>query len=373
MKKISLFVSSVALLLTFTGCVGEKPRTDGFVKSSSYDKAVQGSTYQEAIHQYSALYSQDKNNLMALLGLARNLRYAGQPERALEQLEGAENRFDEHPAFLTELGKAYLAKGEFRTAKNYLKDAIEKQENNWEAYSALGIAYDFERDYVRASRAYIRAIEICPDSASILNNAAISAALGDDIKSARALLRRASDLRPHSERIKNNLNMFSRLGIACPQCSADQIKQKVGATVAAQDWSSHTDLACTVGASEIVETLSHADFIDIRVEFEFDQAELLPEARATLDGLGFALTSETLKNLKFSLEGHTDAVGTEEYNQDLSERRANAVREYLVEMLGINKSRLETIGYGETRLLDKENPDSGVNRRVRVVRIRYPF
>ena len=65
--------------------------------------------------------------------------------------------------------------------------------------------------------------------------------------------------------------------------------------------------------------------------------------------------------------GHTDAVGGEAYNQDLSERRADTIKKYLTEKYGLNGSDLVTVGYGKTQPKDPNAPMDPVNRRVQVV------
>jgi outer membrane protein OmpA-like peptidoglycan-associated protein len=65
--------------------------------------------------------------------------------------------------------------------------------------------------------------------------------------------------------------------------------------------------------------------------------------------------------------GHTDASGGEAYNQDLSERRADAIKRYLVDKYGINGADLVTVGYGESKLKDPSQPMAEANRRVQVV------
>jgi outer membrane protein OmpA-like peptidoglycan-associated protein len=101
-----------------------------------------------------------------------------------------------------------------------------------------------------------------------------------------------------------------------------------------------------------------------RIHFEFDSSELTPEAMRLLERVGQALGSSELAGLAFIVEGHTDAQGEEAYNQALSVRRAQAVKEYLVARHGIPAARLKAVGKGETELLDKANPDGPANRRV---------
>ena len=103
------------------------------------------------------------------------------------------------------------------------------------------------------------------------------------------------------------------------------------------------------------------------VTFEFNSDDLTPNARATLDNLATALGSERLSSFAFVIEGHTDAVGAEEYNQSLSERRAAAVRGYLVNQHRIDARRLDAVGKGEHDLLPTYAPNADIQRRVRIV------
>ena len=104
------------------------------------------------------------------------------------------------------------------------------------------------------------------------------------------------------------------------------------------------------------------------VTFEFDSAELTPEARKVLDELAAALRSDQLGTSRFVIEGHTDAVGSDAYNQQLSEQRARSVRQYLAGKQ-VDPSRLQVVGKGKDELLDPANPAAAINRRVRVVNL----
>ena len=106
--------------------------------------------------------------------------------------------------------------------------------------------------------------------------------------------------------------------------------------------------------------------VDLAINFEFDSARLTPRAQAILDNLGSAINSD-LAAYQFTFEGHTDAVGSAGYNQGLSERRAQAVRDYLVERFRVDGTRVSAIGKGEDELLVPDEPKAASNRRVRVV------
>jgi len=110
----------------------------------------------------------------------------------------------------------------------------------------------------------------------------------------------------------------------------------------------------------------------LHVGFEFNSAVLQNDARITLDELGKALVNRRLQHFIFRIEGHTDAKGSDAYNKVLSERRARAVRNYLVANFDIDPGRLEVEGFGSQRLLDPKNPLDGVNRRVQIVNVTAP-
>jgi len=97
--------------------------------------------------------------------------------------------------------------------------------------------------------------------------------------------------------------------------------------------------------------------------FRFDSAELTPEARATLDEQAALLEQES--DVRVKIEGHTDSIGPEAYNQGLSERRAKAVEEYLASK-GISADRLEIMGYGPSSPIAPNDTKEGraMNRRV---------
>ena len=87
----------------------------------------------------------------------------------------------------------------------------------------------------------------------------------------------------------------------------------------------------------------------------------------SVQALGRALSNAELKGSTFVVAGHTDAAGGEVYNQELSERRAEAIKRYLVDKYGINGTDLVTVGYGKSKLKDPNQPMAESNRRVQVV------
>jgi outer membrane protein OmpA-like peptidoglycan-associated protein len=107
--------------------------------------------------------------------------------------------------------------------------------------------------------------------------------------------------------------------------------------------------------------------IDLEINFDYNSANISAKALKAVDALGKALSNPDLKGSTFVVAGHTDAVGGESYNQDLSERRADAIKRYLVDRFGIAGTDLVTVGYGKSKLKDPSAPSAGVNRRVQVV------
>ncbi|HJR54677.1 MAG TPA: OmpA family protein [Gemmatimonadota bacterium] len=102
--------------------------------------------------------------------------------------------------------------------------------------------------------------------------------------------------------------------------------------------------------------------------FDIGSDRIRPESTPTLEKIGTMLAERP--DLRLVIEGHTDSLGDDAMNQTLSERRAAAIKAYLLEAHGIDPARLETAGYGETRpVADNGTPEGRQqNRRVELVR-----
>jgi outer membrane protein OmpA-like peptidoglycan-associated protein len=109
--------------------------------------------------------------------------------------------------------------------------------------------------------------------------------------------------------------------------------------------------------------------IDLEINFDYNSADISNKSMPSVQALGKALTNPDLKGSTFVVAGYTDAAGGEAYNQDLSERRADAIKRYLTDKFGIAGSDLVTVGYGKTKLKDPGNPMAEANRRVQVVNL----
>jgi outer membrane protein OmpA-like peptidoglycan-associated protein len=105
--------------------------------------------------------------------------------------------------------------------------------------------------------------------------------------------------------------------------------------------------------------------VNLNIPFQLNSSALKPQATEQLKQLELALTSPSLGSNRFVVAGHTDAKGSAEYNKQLSLRRAETVKHFLVEK-GIDPKRLDTVGYGSEKLLAPDRPDDPSNRRVEI-------
>jgi outer membrane protein OmpA-like peptidoglycan-associated protein len=105
------------------------------------------------------------------------------------------------------------------------------------------------------------------------------------------------------------------------------------------------------------------------IYFDSGSDQLRPESTPTLKEIGTMLQEHG--DLRMRIEGHTDSVGEDAYNLDLSGRRAASVKSFIVETYGIDGARLETEGFGETKPVDSNDSAEGRqnNRRVELVKL----
>jgi outer membrane protein OmpA-like peptidoglycan-associated protein len=118
---------------------------------------------------------------------------------------------------------------------------------------------------------------------------------------------------------------------------------------------------------EIAEIASTKPNIDLEIQFDFNSASIRQASMPSVQALGQALSDPKLKGSTFVVAGHTDGIGSDSFNQDLSERRADTIKRYLVDNYHIATGDLVTVGYGKTKLKDAQDPTDAINRRVQVV------
>ncbi|PZP23672.1 MAG: hypothetical protein DI599_10690 [Pseudomonas kuykendallii] len=112
------------------------------------------------------------------------------------------------------------------------------------------------------------------------------------------------------------------------------------------------------------EPAAEAVRVELDVKFDFDKSTVKSESMGDIQNLADFM--KQYPQTTTVVEGHTDSVGTDAYNQKLSERRASAVRDVLVNKLGVSGARVESVGYGESRPVADNATDAGraINRRV---------
>ena len=123
-----------------------------------------------------------------------------------------------------------------------------------------------------------------------------------------------------------------------------------------------TMAATKVAPADEVGVFPDALQINVQIKFDFDSAKLNDSQKPALEQLCRVMKSSDVK--KFQILGHTDASGTAEYNQQLSQLRAEEVKRFFVSDCGLEAVRLEAVGMGERVLRDNADPKSPENRRV---------
>lgn len=146
-----------------------------------------------------------------------------------------------------------------------------------------------------------------------------------------------------------------------------------GGVAAAYCWANGTEEE-TVAVMETVEPIpaavvepepaAEAVRVELDVKFDFDRAEV--KAGSYDDIRNLADFMKEYRQTSTVVEGHTDSIGTDAYNQRLSERRANAVRDVLINEHGLESNRVDAVGYGESRPVADNSTEEGraINRRV---------
>lgn len=133
------------------------------------------------------------------------------------------------------------------------------------------------------------------------------------------------------------------------------------------------NLACSLGVTFLFGGGKKApgervvDAIELRVEFDFDKAVVRPAYHQRIKKVADYL--ERHPDVDAVIEGHTDSRGNDEYNRILSQRRASAVRQYLIDKFDVSPSRLSAKGYGEAKPIADNNTNEGRQRNRRVIAV----
>ena len=203
---------AVCLVLALAGGCASAAKDEskilfGFLNKAAVSSELSGDHVSAANH-YQNLLDRQPDNKEILLGLARNLRYTGGGRTVVEIMKIYAVKYSDDPAFLIEFGKAKLAVSEAQGAIQYLKKAIEKGGDDWQAYSAIGIGYDLLQSYAEAWEAYEKALALSGNNPAVINNMAISAALNGKLPLAISILEDAPLEARRYPQIRLNLALF---------------------------------------------------------------------------------------------------------------------------------------------------------------------
>jgi outer membrane protein OmpA-like peptidoglycan-associated protein len=119
----------------------------------------------------------------------------------------------------------------------------------------------------------------------------------------------------------------------------------------------------------IVPELKGLPTVNLAIQFDVDTPIILPESYETVGRIADALVDAPLLPYTFLVVGHTDSTGRRESNVILSQRRADAIRDALVNTFKISAKRLQSLGLGEEQFIDQAHPTSPVNLQIQIVTI----
>ena len=151
-------------------------------------------------------------------------------------------------------------------------------------------------------------------------------------------------------------NAFSQIPAPIKKATANDLVEKLAPAIDDQPKTR------SLGSRNII---PQPKSIDLVIQFDLDSAKLKEPSKPLLDSLVEAMKNDRLATIKFKIEGHTDAQGSEQHNLKLSQSRADSVMAYLTSQ-GVDKERLIGEGKGFSDLLLPEKPKAAENRRVRI-------
>ena len=185
--------------------------------------AERNGSYGEAARHYASLHSRHPEDKVITLALARNMRFAGNPQQSIALLSELAAQTGE-PMMLLELGKDYLAADQLNLAKPTLERAKVAAPLNWEILSSLGVVYDYDGNYKAAQDQYEAALFIQPDNPIILNNKALSLAQEGKLDDAVKVMQAAIDSPHASAQTRQNLALL--MALKGDAASAERLARK---------------------------------------------------------------------------------------------------------------------------------------------------
>lgn len=132
---------------------------------------------------------------------------------------------------------------------------------------------------------------------------------------------------------------------------------------------SRNDYSKAINRPPIAQQLYNLPQMTLEIQFNFDSAIINPKSYPSLGRITDAMYHPYLLGYRFLIVGHTDATGKRRYNLQLSQERADAIREALITTFRIAPERLLSVGLGAEQLRDPQHPNASINRRVQIVTI----
>ncbi len=200
--------------LSEAAALGPRPMATKNLSDSLYDAAVMAEMsgdYTAAATFLSSLHNRNPKDLRTAIALARNLRYGGSTEPAIDILKDALARNPNEPVLVAELGKVQLAAGQPKQALASLIRAREQAPDDWRVHSALGIAYDRLGKYRSARLSYESALDLAPGNVTVLNNLALSYAQVGELDRGIDVLVRAAASPTATMQVRQNLALLHAL------------------------------------------------------------------------------------------------------------------------------------------------------------------
>lgn len=174
----------------------------------SGQEAERTNQYDQAVGAYLNLYGRYPENVQVLTALVRNLRYSGRAQDGVRLVEEAAPTVLEDVTLKFEYGKAQLAAGQKAQALATFEQVALMLPDDWQVFSAMGIAHDSRGNYGAAIGAYQHALTLSPDNPVILNNLAMSQAMSGQLLAAIRTLETAAGLNRSNPHIRQNLALL---------------------------------------------------------------------------------------------------------------------------------------------------------------------
>lgn len=232
-----------------------------------------------------------------------------------------------------------------------------------EAHNNLADAYEKIGYIDKAEEEYREALRLNPKLSSALLSLGDISFRKQNYSLAIEYYEKGLVLSPDDEVARKNLAVARQKGVSKPS-----VKSPSDQVLLASEISDRLDPVKTMGVGGVRSGEGRVAFRNIL--FEFNSDKLKQESIAQLREIGKALSSLVERNIRFIIEGHTDNVGRDDINKQLSERRAASVKRYLGESFGIPGNNLRILGFGKSRPIDTNSTEEGRrnNRRVEIVR-----